>query len=167
MRQGARFVLAMMIVVAQEVAGFHVDSFSRRAALIGVAGSLHSLSKPAPAAAATKNELQAIIERAKTNKLTTEFVIQRAVKDELLDPNEITDCKVAERMSRIDRIAAEEVRIANAQLDRIAQAAKDAGQDTTALDESLRIGGIVEQRISERAQQFSEKFVNECMAPSS
>ena len=156
----------MMLVVAQGVAGLHVGSFSRRAALLSVAGSLQSLSKPAPAAAATKKDLQAIIERAKSNSLTTEFVIQRAVRDELLDPNDITDCKVAERMSRIDRIAADEVRIANGQLDRIARAARDAGQDTTALDESLRIGGKVEQRITERAQQFSEKFVNECMAPS-
>ena len=160
-------VLAMMLVVAHGVAGLHVGSFSRRAAMLGVAGSLHSLSKPAPAAAASKKDLQAIIERAKSNSLTTEFVIQRAVRDELLDPKDITDCKVAERMSRIDRIAADEVRIANGQLDRIARAARDAGQDSSALDESLRIGGIVEQRITERAQQFSEKFVNECMAPSS
>ena len=166
-----RLAAALLVLVAAQVAAaLSVGSFSRRAALLGVAGSsLHSLSKAFPAAAALSDaEMQGILDRAKTNRLTTDGVILRAVRNDLLDPNDITDCKIAEKMSRIDMEAAEEVRIANGKLEKMIHAAKAAGADSKIppLAESLRVGGIVEQRISQRAQQFSERFINECMAPS-
>ena len=173
-----------LVAFAQGAAALQAGSLSRRAAIVGVAGSLHSFStlpvaaklvdkakdkaaaEAPPASAAARPDVEAVIERAKKGALTTDNVIVRALREDMLNPLDISSCEVIEQMSMIDVKAADEVRNSNAQLARLIDASKTAGTSSDALDKSLMIGTLVEQRITKRAQEFNQKFITDCMIPS-
>ena len=118
-----------------------------------------------PAAAMQAEELQAILERTKTDSLTTDNVFTRAVRNDLIDPKAIIDCKDLAKIAFVDKQAAEEIRVANYELDTLYKAYTDvrAYRKAKAIKESLELGKLAQTRIETRAQMFDDKYNTECI----
>ena len=134
---------------------------SRRALLLGAASL--SLTTVVPAALARVDE---VVERARTDTLTTERVILRALRDELIAPSDIDECDVLLKVERIDVKAADEVVRTNGELLKLRAATQDtlyAPEYLRAVEQTYDLGRLVEQRIRERASQINFKYQNECV----
>ena len=57
----------------------------------------------------SNTQLSEIVERARKNELSAERVVRRALKDELVDPKAINDCKALESIRYIDMQAIAEL----------------------------------------------------------
>ena len=62
---------------------------------------------------------------------------------------------------------ADNVRIANKELFQDIEKLKEDGKDVGALESSLKIGSEVEQLIGKRAMLFQDRFITQCVPPSS
>lgn len=135
---------------------------SRRTLLLGAAAT--PLASVVPAAFARVDE---VIERARTDTLTTERVILRALRDELIQPKDIDECDVLLKVQKIDSRAADEIVRTNGEVLKL----RTAMQETSLERDYLRsveltydLGRLVEQRIRERAEQMNFKYQNECVS---
>ena len=165
--------LAIMVSLVQYSAALHVAQTSRRALLIGgAASSLHSLARAPPAAALSGEELVSMIQGAQRDspkEETSEIgkVISKAVRNKLIDPDEMKGCVNLESISTLDMQVADNVRIANKELFQDIEKLKEDGKDVGALKSSLKIGSEVEQLIGKRAMLFQDRFITQCVPPSS
>ena len=143
------------------------QSSGRRAILLCAAAATFSAPpwvRPPPAAALSATELQSILDRAKSEALTTEKVISRAVNNDLIDPKIVLDCKDLAAINMIDKRAAEEIRMANGELMKLTNIAIESkNRKAKALKESLDLGQVVEARINERVYAFDDKYNSECI----
>ena len=175
-----RSALALLLAIAPSVASaLHrgPSVASRRSLLVGAAASL-SLSGPAvfPVAALRSDDFEELKERARMGQLTTDNVIIRAMRDDLLDPKDFQslgrstkeECRVLDSLMKVDVKAANEVKTANKALLKMRAAAgtaergKVSEKATEALKESYDFGRIIEGRIRERASVLNVKYVVEC-----
>jgi len=92
---------------------------SRRAVLLGAASAFSAVSEPA-SAKLSPDELKGVRERAKDSTLTTDRVIRRALRAELVSPKRIDDCDSLTRLSMIDHAAVSELTPAMTTLEKLA-----------------------------------------------
>lgn len=159
-----RYVL--LLALAQSVVTLRpAQSAGRRAALLGAAAAAASSLAPVQPAAAISD----ILDRAKSNSLTTDRVIFRAMNEQLISPRVIDDCDALESIYKIDLKAAEEMRVSNEAMMKLNAAAVEAdrrslgGRSSDVLKESYEIGRLVEERIRERASTINFKIARECL----
>lgn len=167
--------LALLVSFVQSIAALRIPHVvARRSLLLGVATTLTSVK---PAAGLSNEEYESIKARAKSGTLTTDNVIIRAMRDDLLDPdvfrrnNGSEDCSVLEKLIKVDMKAADEIGKANEQLLKLRAAASAsrpgslADRTKDALRESYEFGRIVEGRIRERSSMINVKLNMECQPP--
>tara|TARA_B110001452_G_scaffold22181_1_gene17770 strand:- start:1859 stop:2374 length:516 start_codon:yes stop_codon:yes gene_type:complete len=133
----------------------------RRAVLLGTAASLapawFTAVKPAVANDDNKGN--------KNAGFTTDRVIVRALREQMLEPRDIRSCDELEDVYKIDVKAADKLRELNDELSKLSAATKETIYERKyqePLGESYELGRLVERRIRERAQQINVKYVNEC-----
>ena len=154
------FVAIVLAAVAPGVTGLSAPTppgagFGRRAVLLGTAASLAPFVKPAFA-----ND-----DKGNKNSLTTDRVIVRALREQMLEPRDIRSCDELESVYKIDIKAADKLRELNDELSKLSAATKETIYERKyqePLGESYELGRLVERRIRERAQQINVKYVNEC-----
>ena len=151
-------------------------SIGRRSALVLGSTYVSSLMGVEQAGAVSnREELENIRYRARNNTLSTNNVIIRALRDELLDARDLepewgapTDCRLLEAITRIDEKAADEVRVANQRFRLLTQVAKDAPYGSPAkskadaLDQVYELGKITEDKIRERASNINVRYILDC-----
>ena len=143
--------------------GLHAPSagVGRRAFVLGLAAT--PLASVVPAAHAKVDE---IVDRARTGTLTTERVILRALRDELVEPKDIDDCSVVAMVEKIDIRAADEIVRTNGDILKLRAATENTRYEREYLrsvEQTYELGRIVEQRIRERASRLNFKYQNECV----
>ena len=140
----------------------------RRALLAGVVSSFAATVQQPAVAAGERERLDGIIDRAKSNSLTTDNVIYRAMSDSLVEPDEIDGCRTLEAIYNVDIKAANEVRVTNEAMMKLNAAARETGRrslngnNPDSFKDSYEIGRLVEQRIRERASLINFKLAREC-----
>ena len=149
-------IIVLATVFAPGVSSLSTHAVRRRAVLLGAAASIPASLKPAGA-----NDDK----KSLTSSLTTDRVIVRAVREQMLEPRDIRTCDELESVYKVDIKAADEVLKLNEGLSKLSAATKDTLYETKytePLSESYELGRIVERRIRERAQQINVRYVNEC-----
>lgn len=171
--QQHRAGLVLLVAFIQSAASMRLGALpTRRAVLLATAASLQSAMLAPPAAALTGKELYGTIKDPRegygwVSKLNPEDerIIKGAIRNDLVDPTEIQACLKLESITTSDIRAAAEVRLANAEIDKMIQEGKKAGRDVSALEKSYSVGSQVEQRIGSRAMLFQDRFISECALP--
>ena len=133
-----------------------------RRALLRSAATATVLAAPFPAVA----RIDEIVDRARTGTLSTERVILRALRDEMIEPRDIDDCDVLEKVEKIDLKAADEIVRTNGDLLKLRAATQDTRYEREYLrgvENTYELGRLVEQRIRERAAQINFKYQKECV----
>ena len=168
-------VLLLLLSSVQCLAALRAPETARRRSVL-VAAATTAAARAWPAAALSREEYEAIARRAKDNSLTTDNVIIRAIRDDLLDPErdfrqrklEGDDCRVLESIVKIDNKAADEVRTGTEQLLKLKSAAMSAPSGTLgdrearALSDSYTFGRSLEERIRERASMINVRLNMDC-----
>jgi len=146
---------------------------NRRTAVLAAAGSLGApWLTPPNAYAVGKEETAAIIKRASEGKLSTEAVIGRALRNDMLDPKQLIDCATLDNVAKIDNQAGQELQLANSKLSKLAKAAAKNTEDGDAdekeivdtLNAALKISSQAEQRISSRVSMIMGRYNSECLS---
>lgn len=153
----------------------HAHSIGRRSALALGFTSASFTFVDQVAAVSNREELENIRARARNNTLSTNNVIIRALRDELLEAKDLepgwgetTDCRLLEQITRIDEKAANEVRIANERFRLLSQIAKDAPYGSparskaNALEEVYELGKSTEEKIRERTSNINVRYILDC-----
>ena len=141
----------------------HRLASTRRALLLGAASLPLASVVPAALGTAPRASLLGeaeVAERARTDTLTTERVILRALRDELIPPSDIDECDLLLKVENIDKRAADEVARTNGELLKLRAATQDtpyAPEYLRAVEKTYDLGRLVEQRIRERLSQINFK----------